>query len=647
MRLTTLLRGLPAHEVEAVADANMLPPDSAADAIARHLTQSRVLQNALRTTLRPVTHLIERLAMFGPKAGLDTEILNGVSTHRLDAAHRQGLLFLLPSAADPTEVALPLEYLLMREVRRPPTTDLVSGLRVYGIDQARRLARALDLDDEPTPSMLLAAIHEALLIRVPALARELSAGERTLLDDLLERGGALDAGDFQRSYPLSSSTTARGPFSIGDVFGQGRAAGRPTDAQRLFQMGILHAETERDTPAGMIARVFVPAPLVERLSGAWAARREAAETDLRARAVLPAPPVDVRPGAADPALELRSLALCAQAFGYGFVRGGEARLEDAARLTELRRLPAHDQVHWITAGRLLGVFRVEEARLVLAPDAAEILDLPPTEVAARLRRAVEREEGAADALRPRLRRFLSQALTRFTDAWLRVDVLPELLQADGEYRRTLAVHDVDPDMATAIGLGVLEEMRAWGTVDLAGPEGEPVAVRLRPPTASPPASAIPARPLVVPPNLEVVAPMAAPFDLLATLARFAEPKTLDVAAVFAVSASGLARARGRGIDLSEARAFLAAHCAHPLPETVDRLFADAAEREGEVRLVRTRGVLLVQDPDTALALAAHPAVAPLIIQPSPAPGVLILAADADPDQIRARLERAGFFADES
>jgi hypothetical protein len=325
VRLTAILRNLPPDEVRQIARTHLLPEEGPLDPLAQHLARSRTLLNGLKNELRPVTNLIERLAVFGPIADLDSEILGGLAPARLEAAQRKGLLFLLPSAANPRQVVLPTEYALMREIRRPPTTDLISGLRVLGIDHARLVARILKRPETRTTALLLADIHDHLLAEADEIGRQASPGERQILGVLLDRGGVMDAGAFHREFQLVSSQATNGPFPVADLFGLGRTRGRPTDAQRLFQKGLLHAATEKNHPGGTAIQIYIPSELVARLSAAWADRKAAKIDEVRNRAVISAPTEPTRAATADIRAELRAFALAVESLGFGFIRGGEAR----------------------------------------------------------------------------------------------------------------------------------------------------------------------------------------------------------------------------------------------------------------------------------------------------------------------------------
>jgi len=642
VRLATILHRLSTEDRNAILATHRLAEETSVGRLAQHLVQSRVLLNQLRTELRPVTNLIERLAVFGPSAGLDDDILGGVPSSRLLSAQHKGLLFLLPSTAEPTEVVLPLEYMLMREIRRPPSTDLISGLRVLGVDHLRLVARMLGLQEQRSTPLLMGDLHDHLTAQCRELAASLEPGERAVLDALLERGGVVDASVFHREHPLVPSTTAHGPFTMADVLGLGRNRGRPTAAQRLFQRGLFHAATEKDAPGGAVVQVYVPAELVERLSSAWIERRASEEAEIRKRAVLTEAPDRVRNAIPDVRGTLRAFSLAVEACGFGFIQGGEPRRDHTEAVSRLRRLTDREQELLAVLGRLMGIFRTSENRLLLTPETAARLDAPPGPFLEDLLDAVTSESGAEDALRPRLRRLILGRLSRFEGDWVRVTELPGLLRTDPEYRRTMTVHAIHPDTETADLKSLIEELRVWGFVDLAGDAGDATAVRHRRPAPAE-APEVPRRPLTVPPNLEVVVPLAAPFSLLLQLCRFAEPQVLDVAAVFKLTEASLARGSARGVPPDRARGFLADHCSHTLPDPVERLIDDVLEREGEVRIIRTSGVLALKDPVMAEALQDHPEIGPTLNMRL-GPGVFALDPEVDPEDVQALLRKHGFFS---
>jgi hypothetical protein len=239
-------------------------------------------------------------------------------------------------------------------------------------------------------------------------------------------------------------------------------------------------------------------------------------------------------------------------------------------------------------------------------------------------------------------RFVLGGLRRLEGEWLRSAALSDLLRTDPEYERMLAVHEIDGDSESALLHSLLEDLRVFGLAELAGEPGQSVALRGKAPQ-SPAVPDLPAKPLTVPPNLEVVVPLVAPFAVLIRLCRFAELKTLDVAAVFSLTERSLLRGATRGIALEEAKAFLANQCNHPLPEVVDQLFADVSAREGEVRILPTGGVLSLKDPDLEAAIQEHPEIGPLVLARL-APGVFALHPEVDVNGLVETLKRLGFFA---
>ena len=630
------------EEVRTIAGSHILPEDTIPEHLTLHLAQSRVLLNLLKNELRPTTNLIERLAAFGLEAALETDIVNNLPLPRLVAAHRKGLLFLLPSAAAPERVVLPLEYTLMREIKRPPTTDLVSGLRILAVDHARLMARHLELEEQRRSSLLLADIFTHLLERAGEVAASLSEEEQDVLDSMLERGGVMDAGALHREHSLVPSSTASGPFRVADLFGTSGSRGKATPVQRLFRKGLLFASTDRDAPGGVVTRVFVPGELVTRVSREWADRKAEEESRARNMAVLEANPETYRAARPDIQADLRAFALAARAVGFGYIQAGEARRDHTEAIARLRPLNDRDQEMLALLGRILGVFSTAGGRLVLENGAGRILDEAPDTFLDRVVEAVTLETGQADPLRPRIRRLLLGVPGRFPNEWLRFSALPDLLGTDAEYRRTLNVHNLDRDTEEADLTDCLEELNAWGFCHLAGDPGRLTGVMFREREIRS-APEVPDQPFMIPPNLEVVVPLGAPFDLLDQLGCFADPRVLDVAAVYALSESSLLRGSSQGSPPEKARAFLARHCSHDLPPGVDQLFRDVAAREGEVRVWRVGGVLRCRDLDLAEAFQNHPEIGPMILTDL-APGVFALHPGVDLVSVEKMLRKHGLYA---
>ncbi len=639
MRIRELLAGLPADERTAIVRHHRLAADIDVDDLARHLIQSRTLLNTLRGELKPVTDLVERLAALGGEAPVDA-VAGGVSPHRLRGAQTKGLVWLLPSADAPDRVVLPLEYRLMREIRRPTMRDLTGGLRTLSVDQARRVAEQLGLGARRNLPLLLGDIHDALVARAEAIARALDADARTVLDGVVASGGATDAGAHHRQYPLVSETSARGPFQVADLFGSGRFRGKATPTQHLVRHGLLFPATERDQPNGVVEGFFVAQELLEPLQSLHGGRRQA-ERDriVDAHAIDVVAPTDPAPD--DVRDELRAFVLGAAACGYRLARAGRGRRDDAATLRQWRpSLSDEAQEALAELAVRLGAMRDDDATLRPTADATAILDAPGDAFATAVRDAATREAGEADPLRPRLRAAVLNALAHVPDRWLSLDGVAALLADEPDVRRMITVHDVDPASLRAHLETALEALNRWGFVDCTR---EPVpGVRLRG-LAVADLPDIPERCVTIPPNLDVMAPMIAPLDVLLTLGEVCEPVRYDRAAMFRLTASSLLRAADRGITPSDVPARLSALCAHDLPDDVGRLVEDAIARDGEVHIRRTSALVVVSTPSLVDALRRHPVLTEARAV-EVAPGVHALPDGCDVRAVRAGLRDAGIHA---
>lgn len=639
MRIRELLAGLPADDRTAIVRHHRVAADIDIDDLARHLVQSRTLLNTLRGELKPVTDLVERLAALGGEAPVDA-VADGVSPHRLRGAQTKGLVWLLPSPDAPERVVLPLEYRLMREVRRPTIRDLTGGLRTLSVDQARRVAEQLGIAVRRNLPLLLADLHDALVARAETIARDLDADARTVLDGVLASGGATDAGAHHRQYPLVAETSARGPFHVADLFGTGRFRGKATPTQRLVQHALLFPATERDQPSGVVDGLFVAQELIEPLQSLHGGRRQA-ERDriVDAHAVDVDEPTD--PAPADVRDDLRAFVLGAAARGYRLARAGRARRDDAAAVRAWRPSLTDDAQEALAELAVrLGALRDDDGVLHATDDAPARLDAPGDAFAAAVRDAATREAGEADPIPPRIRAAVLNALGRVPDRWLSIDGVAALVADEPDVRRLVAVHDVDPAtlrdrIETALG-----PLNHWGFVDCTR---EPVpACRFRG-LAIDDLPELPARCVTIPPNLDVMAPMIAPLDVLLTLGDVCEPVRYDRAAMFRLTPTSLLRAADRGIAPADVATRLAAHCAHPLPDEVARLVDDAVARDGEVRIRRTSALVLVSEPTLVEALRRHPVLADARAV-EVAPGVYALPDGCDVRAVHAALRDAGVHA---
>lgn len=641
IRIQPLLERLPEDERAKIASHHGLARDAASVDIARHLVTSRVLLNGLKNELRPVTNLIERLAAFGAEAEADSDLRGDVTPTRLEATHGKGLVFLQPSAAEPSRMALPLEYLLMREIKRPAQTDLIAGLRTLTVDQARIMARMLDVEDRRSVPLLLGDLYDALVASVAS--ESLPADQQEALDAILQKGGIVDAGSHHRDHALVADPHARGPFTTADLFGTRGARGRPTAMQMLVRRGRVFAQTDRDQPNGSIVKLFVPSEVAEPLAASWAARHDESVRETIDAWRLDDDPATVKKRPDDIVGDLRAFALGVATLGCRYAEAGHLRRVDTDAFQQRRAIDAADQARLAELGYRLGVFRIDERRLVVDDGAEARLDETPAAQVDAIRRAIVEEAGLADPLPARFRRWILGAMARHDGVWLRLAGVRALLDGDREFQRSVAANDLESSTIDAAVATALDELRSWGWFDLGYDGDRLVCARYRAPEADAAWPEIPSRPLTIPPNRDVIVPAAAPFHLLQTIGQFAEPQRFDVAVVYSISDRSLLRGTTRGYPPEQVVPYLTAHCVHPIPESIDQCVNDVIEREGEVSVMPATSVLVFRDPAVSDAAKRHPDLGHLF-GCEIARGVYVPPVDTPLEIVQEALRKHGFYA---
>jgi hypothetical protein len=103
------------------------------------------------------------------------------------------------------------------------------------------------------------------------------------------------------------------------------------------------------------------------------------------------------------------------------------------------------------------------------------------------------------------------------------------------------------------------------------------------------------RPLKVLPNNEVFISIDADFNDLKTLADFSELTRADLICTFAITKSSLSAYMNRSGDLGKVLSFLEKKSSVPIPNTIERLIKDMAEKGKEITMTKCQAILQVND----------------------------------------------------
>jgi hypothetical protein len=613
-----------------------------ADAVARLADEERsALAAARRATAEPGTlaRALARGMDFGAAVRAEAENVRGFFAKVVAgepvpaddragvAAHRRGLAFRIDG-----RWVLPREFHWFPEVPLPGDRSLMAGLRAFADDELKRVAALLGLDGAAPAAMLAADLEERALREAARAFPDLTAEERAVLEDVLGRGGDLTISEFNRLHPVTGFRSSVPPFAPADLLGLTAVRRPPSVVQRLFRQAFLLATARPTGTRPMVERVFVPAELRDALEGARGRRRRAEAAtvwtalradgsgatvpardafleDLRSSVLLEAAGVRGDAGAALLVVPRAVRALLGPvAEGLGLVRGGEVP-DDARAFFALGAAAAWERVL----------------------DAA----FPP---------------GVAGLL-PVARRALFDLLREFGAGWFQDAGLAAALRLDARYADALrrAGGDAD-DEAGTIAL-VTGRLHALGLLDAAGPRADaPDRHRLSALGEAVLAGAPPAMPaaagpaLTVQANLEVIAAPGAPFPALLELARFAEPRSLGRAVVFALTDDSLARGLARGATPAALADFLRGHGGGALPSTVERRLQDLEERRGEATLRPASALLTARDPLVLEALVRKPELRALVLESLGERGV-VLKPGVDLDAARALIRKLGLYVE--
>ncbi len=101
---------------------------------------------------------------------------------------------------------------------------------------------------------------------------------------------------------------------------------------------------------------------------------------------------------------------------------------------------------------------------------------------------------------------------------------------------------------------------------------------------------------VVQPSGEIIASGGIPFEELRAIARASEVRSVDAAAVFALTRASLLRAAQEGHDLARLKEILASRSKTPLPQPVAFLIDEISSRIGEVEIIPCSAIVKARDP---------------------------------------------------
>lgn len=146
---------------------------------------------------------------------------------------------------------------------------------------------------------------------------------------------------------------------------------------------------------------------------------------------------------------------------------------------------------------------------------------------------------------------------------------------------------------------------------------------------------------VVQPNFEVLVPPDFPRAPYLHLCVLGDLKTQDVMACFHLSRDSIRRALARGLTGKDIESFLTRHSATRLPDVVQALIAECANRYGEIEIIPAIGVVKTASRELLDELYAQPRIA-WVLGERVSPTTASLDAGTDPESLIHLLQRRGY-----
>lgn len=598
----------------------------------RHAEVYRALPRERRRIVNAVYRAggVKAISQFGPETPW--------TPHDLRALQEAELLYALPSSENPEQVVLPLEMLFATPLQETDPDSLVEALKIYPKTALWSIASARGVSVDGANEYLL----RARLYRHSASGAAFKGmGPAGLgpLKRLREHGWTMDYGKLLRELGIRIGVL---PAPIEGLFASLRGAqnGLEDLFLRLVVVPVRSAPGSSSFRSVAVTRDFraqvdellrthepppapaktVSPPVVVKPSSPPMIAQSSAQ---KAETSRPAKPAEsgCRLGLASSFNsregtlrgEMMRLLLLVEQDPPSITRMGTVNRTNLARMSRHAGIAKTDLESACNLAIRLGLLEIRDEVATPAPSAGAFLGRNAAEFA----RALAKLFGSLVAM-PSGPYWIDQARMRKLSDAARKAVLETLvapgavtcihclagrLAALGDFRKADAYgRSSKGDLAEKVLEVMASSLHELGLAEAAREKDRIVALRWtataamafgkEPVQAPSPADSF----IVVQPSGEIIAPGGMPFDDLRMIARAAEVRSVDAAAIFALTRASLLRSAQRGDDPAKLKEFLTSRCRNPLPQPVAFLLDELATRMGEIEIVFCSAVVKVRDP---------------------------------------------------
>lgn len=563
-----------------------------------HLSQEHIFVQNYRALSKRYRQIYDFLYLNSPEIAV-AELRKKFNLNRNDFKlfEERGLLFVLPSLVTPEKLVIPQEYLFFTEIPLADENSLVTVFRNYQATRLFKVANHYRIQPQPNFSQFASELYTHIIQNAATELRNLSPVEQEILEAVMNFGGSMGFEYFTRKFfPQINAFHAKHRVPMDDFLGLNQL-GKPTDLQLLFIRCFLVFTT------GTLLKVAVPAEIYPILAQPFLEIRDQGKQAL-IHQLHSTPQIKLQSRAQQADNDLKKLLLLIENQAPRMTSGGDPFKTDFRRMLELLGAEKKYWLFLIEYARWLGILTGDNRHYQTAPEAVNFFHLSANErclLAVKFLKESLCTKEETDEPRDRaIQDFTLKLLTDWRKEAFRTDLSYEYAGLLPEFRQLF--EDFQPYQA-AFNKKILFMLKRYfwlGLVD-ATPNFELVHFS----TAGQYAFggwytrfqqlATVEDKFFVQPSGEIIADSNIPFETLLQLARLCEIVSMDVAIRFQISQQQIISFVQQGATIQQVFDFFREKSKTPLPQTLEFLLNDIAQKEGEVELIPVSGYLQFKD----------------------------------------------------
>lgn len=595
MNLPQIIQRIDPADLTGIVTRFGIPPEQ----LATHFSQEHIFVQNYRALSKRYRQIYDFLYLNSPEISV-AELRKKFNLNRNDfkLLEERGLLFVLPGLVAPEKLVIPLEYRFFGEIPLADENSLVTIFRNYQSARLFKTANHYRIQPQSAFAQSAAELFTHVIQNAAIELKTLSPLEHEILQAVMNFGGSIDFDHFTRKFfPQINAFHAKHRPPIDDFLGLNQL-GKPTDLQMLFIRCFLVFTN------GSPLKVAVPAEIYPILAQPFLEMREQEKQSLISQIHCAPLQTGLQSRVHQVDNDLKKLLLLIENQAPRMTSGGDPFKTDFRRMLELLGAEKKYWLFLIEYARWLGILIGENRHYQTAPDAVNFFHLSAHERCLLAAKFLKESLGAKEETEETRERAIQDFTLKLLKDWRMEAFCTELSY---EYARLLPeFRQLFEDFnlyQTAFNKKILFILKRYfwlGLVD-ATPNFERVQFSTAGQyvfggwfTRFQQSTAVEDK-FFVQPSGEIIADSNIPFESLMQLARLCEIVSMDVAIRFQISQQQIINFVQQGATIQQVFDFFKEKSKTPLPQTLEFLLNDIAQKEGEVELIPVSGYLQFKD----------------------------------------------------